>query len=111
RVPPRLVRVVLRALGLQCRLRLGREYLRAMGVGLFYMLGVTAVIAILLLWMLGIEGPVVNVIVLEAAMPAMISAGVLAMAYNLPPRLTASLVGYSLLLSLFTVWLWRHVLV
>ena len=44
-------------------------------------------------------------------MPAMISAGVLAMSYNLLPRLAASLVGYSLLLSLFTVWLWRNLLV
>lgn len=111
RISTTLVPVVMVAVGLQFRLRLDREYLRPIGVGLLYMLGVTPVIAILLLWMLGIEGPVVNVIVLEAAMPAMISAGVLAMSYNLPPRLTASLVGYSLLLSLFTVWLWRHVLV
>ena len=49
-----------------------------------------------------------KVVVLEAAMPAMISAGVLAMNYQLAPRLASSLVGYSLLLSLVTVWAWRQ---
>jgi predicted permease len=50
------------------------------------------------------------VILLEAAMPAMISAGVLAATHNLAPRLAASMVGYSLLLGLLTVWGWRLLL-
>ncbi|HSX85024.1 MAG TPA: AEC family transporter, partial [Cellvibrio sp.] len=81
------------------------------GLGLFYMLGLTPLLAMLILWVFDISGPAANVIILQAAMPAMISAGVLAMSYNLLPRLAASLVGYSLLLSLFTVWLWRNLLV
>lgn len=111
RISSTLVPVVMVAVGLQFRLRLDWEYLTPIGIGLLYMLGVTPALALLLLWIFGITGPVANVIVLQAAMPAMISAGVLAMSYNLLPRMTASLVGYSLLISLFTVWLWRRLLV
>lgn len=111
RISSTLVPVVMVAVGLQFRLRLDWEYLSPIGVGLLYMLAVTPALAMLLLWIFGITGTVANVIVLQAAMPAMISAGVLAMSYNLLPRLTASLVGYSLLISLFSVWLWRHLLV
>ena len=111
RISSTLVPVVMVAVGLQFRWRLEREYLTPIGLGLFYMLGLTPLLAMLILWVFDISGPAANVIILQAAMPAMISAGVLAMSYNLLPRLAASLVGYSLLLSLFTVWLWRNLLV
>ena len=111
RISSTLVPVVMVAVGLQFRLRLEREYLAPIGLGVFYMLGLTPLLAMLILWVFDISGPAANVIILQAAMPAMISAGVLAMSYNLLPRLAASLVGYSLLLSLFTVWLWRNLLV
>ena len=41
-------------------------------------------------------------------MPTMITAGALAIAHNLAPRLAAALVGYGILLSLLTLpaWLW-----
>ena len=41
--------------------------------------------------------------VLEAAMPPMVTAGALAIAQQLAPRLAAAMVGYSLLLSLLTL--------
>lgn len=110
RISSTLVPVVMVAVGLQFRLRLDRESLAPIGVGLTYMLVLTPALAFVILWLLDISGPAADVIVLQAAMPAMISAGVLAMSYNLMPRLAASLVGYSLLFSLFTVWLWRNLL-
>jgi predicted permease len=41
-------------------------------------------------------------------MPSMITAGVLAIAHNLAPRLAAALVGYGILVSMLTVpaWAW-----
>jgi predicted permease len=111
RISSTLVPVVMVAVGLQFRLRLEREYLTPIIIGLVYMLVLTPAFAFTALWLLDIDGPAANVIVLQAAMPAMISAGVLAMSYNLSPRLASSLVGYSLLLSLVTVWLWRNLLV
>ena len=102
-----LVPVVMVAVGLQWRLTLTPEYLSPLIVGLLYILFVSPVIACLGLWLLNIEGMVAQVVILEAAMPAMISAGVLAISHNLAPRFTASLVGYSLLIGLLSVWLWR----
>ena len=47
-----------------------------------------------------------RVTVLEAAMPSMVTAGALAIAHGLAPRLAAAMVGYGLLLSLATLPLW-----
>lgn len=107
RISSTLVPVVMVAVGLQWRLTLTPEYLSPLIVGLLYILFVSPVIACLGLWLLNIEGMVAQVVILEAAMPAMISAGVLAISHNLAPRFTASLVGYSLLIGLVSVWLWR----
>jgi predicted permease len=106
RISLTLVPVVMVAVGLQWRLRLEREYLTPMMVGIFYMLVLTPALAFAGVRLFGVEGITAKVIVLESAMPAMISAGVLAMSHNLAPRLASSLVGYSLLLSLVTVSVW-----
>ncbi len=107
RISSTLVPVVMVAVGLQWRLTLSPEYLSPLVVGLLYILLVSPVIACVGLWLFDIEGLVRQVVVLEAAMPAMISAGVLAISHNLAPRFAASLVGYSLLIGLVSVWLWR----
>ena len=107
RISSTLVPVVMVAVGLQWQFRVDRDYLVPLGVGIVCCLVVAPAFALALVWSLDISGVVAQVIVLEAAMPAMISAGVLAMSYNLAPRLVSSLIGYSLMLSLITVWLWR----
>lgn len=110
RISSTLVPVVMVAVGLQWQFKVDREYLVPLGVGIVYCLVLAPAFALGLVWSLEVEGLVAQVIVLEAAMPAMISAGVLAMSYNLAPRLSSSLIGYSLMLSLVTVWLWRLII-
>lgn len=110
RISSTLVPVVMVAVGLQWRFTLQREHVAPLLLGLFYILFVTPAFTWGGLWLLDIRGLAADVIVLEAAMPAMISAGVLAATYNLAPRLAASVVGYSLLLGLLTVWGWRLLL-
>lgn len=107
RISSTLVPVVMVAVGLQWRLTLSPEHLSPLVVGLLYILLVSPAIAYLGLWLFDIEGLVSQVVILEAAMPAMISAGVLAISHNLVPRFASSLVGYSLLIGLVSVWLWR----
>lgn len=110
RISSTLVPVVMVAVGIQWRLRLERTFIAPLAVGLLTILVVTPLFAWGFLQLLGIHNLAAQVIVLEAAMPAMITAGVLAINYQLAPRLASSLVGYSLLLSLFTVWAWKQVL-
>lgn len=102
-----LVPVVMVAVGLNWRLRLQNGLLQPFVVGLIILLLAKPAFAWLLLQFANSEPLVARVIVLEAGMPAMISAGVLAIRYNLAPRLAASLVGYSLLLGFVTLSLWR----
>jgi len=107
RLASTLVPVVMVAVGLQWKLRLEREYLAPMGIALIFILLLQPAFALIITKLFGLNGLAGHSIVLEAAMPAMISAGVLATAHNLAPRLAASIVGYSLALSLATVWIWR----
>ncbi len=108
RISSTLVPVVMVAVGLQWRLRLERDMIAPLALGLVATLFLTPLLAWVILHLLGINNLAAQVVVLEAAMPAMISAGVLAINYQLAPRLASSLVGYSLLLSLATVWAWRQ---
>lgn len=110
RISSTLVPVVMVAVGLQWRLTMSADYFSPLLIGLLYILLITPMFAYLGLWLLDIDGLVARVVILEAAMPAMISAGVLAISHNLLPRFASSLVGYSLLVGLVSVWLWRLVL-
>ncbi len=110
RLAATLVPVVMVAVGLQWKLRLAREDLQPLLIALLLILVVTPTFAWCVIRLLGVQGLVARVIVMEAAMPAMISAGVLASAHHLAPRLASMVVGYSLLLSLLTVWIWRLLL-
>jgi predicted permease len=108
RISSTLVPVVMVAVGLQWRLRLERDIMAPLFFGLIATLFLTPLLAWIILHSLGLSNLAAQVVILEAAMPAMISAGVLAINYQLAPRLASSLVGYSLLLSLATVWVWRQ---
>lgn len=110
RLASTLVPVVMVAVGMQWRLRLEREHLAPLVMALFFILVLQPSFAFALITILGFEGLVTHVVILEAAMPAMISAGVLAMAYQLAPRLASAIVGYSLMLSLLSVWGWKLLL-
>ena len=110
RISSTLVPVVMVAVGLQWRFKLESAHLVPLMVGIFYILLVSPAFAWLGLALFDIRGLVAHVVILEAAMPAMISAGVLAVSHNLAPRFAASLVGYSLLIGLVSVWVWRLVL-
>lgn len=71
-------------------------------------LAVMPALALLLVPVLNLHGSMARVTVLEAAMPSMVTAGALAIAHGLAPRLAAAMVGYGLLLSLLTLPLWAN---
>lgn len=104
--------LVMLAVGLSIQLRLSRAELLPLGLGLGLKLLVMPALALPLSWLLGLQGVMLQVNVLESAMPTMITAAALAIAHRLAPRLAAALVGYGILLSLATlpawVWLLRH---
>ncbi|HEY0334449.1 MAG TPA: AEC family transporter [Stenotrophomonas sp.] len=100
--------LVMLAVGLSLQLRLPADELRPLGVGLALKLLVLPLLALGLAWPLGLRGTLLQVGVLETAMPTMITAAALAISHRLAPRLAAAMVGYSILFSLLTLpaWTW-----
>jgi len=101
--------LVMLAVGLSIQLRLPREERVPLATGLALKLVLLPALAIPLSWMLGLQGTMLRVNVLESAMPTMITAAALAISHRLAPRLAAALVGYGIVLSLLTLPLWAVV--
>lgn len=106
RLSDALLPLAMLTIGLSVRLTLPREELRPLAAGLLLKLALMPALALLLAPLLGLQGEMARTTVLEAAMPPMVTAGALAIAHNLAPRLAAAMVGYGVLLSLVTLPLW-----
>lgn len=102
--------LVMLAVGLSIRLRLSRAELTPLGIGLLLKLLVMPALALPLAWLFGLQGTMLQVNVLESAMPTMITAAALAISHQLAPRLAAAMVGYGIVLSLVTLPAWAWVL-
>ena len=98
-----LVPLVMIAVGFQLRLRLSKEVVSQMTIGLSIKLLIAPLIALVFCKLIGLEGEVVHVSILEAAMPPMVSAGALAILANMAPKLTAAMVGGGIAVSFITV--------
>lgn len=108
RLSDALLPLVVLAIGLSIRLALPRDELKALAAGLTLKLLVMPALALLLVPLLGLRGLAADAVVLEAAMPPMITAAALAISHRLAPTLAAAMVGYGILLSLLTLpaWTW-----
>lgn len=109
RIADTLVPVVMVAVGLQWRLRIDRGHLGIIVFMMFFILFLKPLLALGLVQLVPLEALAAKTTVLEAAMPAMISTSALAVTYGLAPKLVATIIGYSLILSFLTVWLWSLV--
>lgn len=110
RIGESLVPVVMVAVGLQWHLKLDQQHLPPLLIGLGYKLVLIPALVFALFALLGLNSIAAQAVALQTAMPAMISAGVVAITHGLAPRLVSSVVGYGLLLSLVTVPLWSRLL-
>jgi predicted permease len=102
--------LVMLAVGFSLRFTLPLAELRALTAGLAVKLLVMPLVAWGMAWALGLRGDLLRVAVLESAMPAMITAAVLAIAHNLAPRLAAALTGYGILCATLTLPFWNWAL-
>jgi malate permease and related proteins len=109
RVGATLAPLALLSAGLQLRFDALREHARLLGLGLGYKLLVCPALVVALLWAANAAPSMASrVSVIEAAMPPMISAAVVATQSNLSPRLLSMMVGLGIPLGLLTApgWLW-----
>jgi predicted permease len=108
RLSDALLPLAMLTIGLSVRLTLPREELKPLAAGLLLKLALMPALAAVLVPWLGLHGEMARATVLESAMPSMVTAGALAIAHNLAPRLAAAMVGYGVLLSLLTLPLWAQ---
>ncbi len=98
-----LVPLAMLSVGLQLRLKPAREDLGPLALGLGLKMGVSAALGYALAVGFGLGSDTALTVMLQAAMPPMITAGILAADGGLAPRLASALVGWGLLLAL--LWL------
>ncbi len=110
RLADALLPLAMLAVGLSLRLRLPRDELAPLALGLGLKLVAMPLLAFAGVAALGMASPAREVVVLESGMPAMSSAAALAGAHGLAPRLAAALVGYGILLAMATLPAWRWLL-
>ncbi len=105
-----LVPVVIVAVGLQWQLKLDKGHTTAIGYALCIKLVVMPMLALIAFLALGKLNLTAKTTILQAGMPAMITAGALAASHNLAPRMASAIVGYGVLLSLISVPLWHLII-
>lgn len=110
RLADALLPLVVLAIGLGLKLKLPRDELRPLAAGLLLKLLVMPLVALALVWLLplGLEPVARDTVVLESAMPPMVTAAALAISHRLAPGLASAMVGYGIVLSLATLpaWAW-----
>lgn len=95
------------SVGMQLSVKLDRDKLQPLSLGLIYKLLLAPLILfILYVLMLGGSGPEVEVSIMEAAMAPMVTGSIIAMTYGLNPRLAAMMVGIGVPLSFLTLAGW-----
>lgn len=97
-----IVPLVLVAVGLQLKFKIPSDDLKPFAISSFIKLVVSPLLAFCICYLFGWEGMAVKVSIMEAAMPAMITAGAMASMAGLAPRLSSAIVGYGILFSFGT---------
>ncbi|WP_446008320.1 AEC family transporter [Candidatus Electrothrix sp.] len=98
-----LVPLVMVAVGFQLTLKLSKDVVSQLSIGLGIKLIIAPLVALFMCKLFGLKGEAVRVSIFEAGMPPMVSAGALAILANLSPALTAALVGIGIILSFATL--------
>lgn len=98
-----LVPLVMIAVGYQLSLSIKRNETVPLGVGLIMKLIVLPLMAYAVYKGFGLSGTAAQVAVFESGMAPMVSAGALAIIYEMAPSFTAALVGLGILLSFVTL--------
>lgn len=108
RLADALLPLVVLAIGLGLKLKLPRDELKPLAAGLALKLVLMPALALLMVVWLPLDAVAHDTVVLESAMPPMITAAALAISHRLAPGLASALVGYGILFSLATLpaWAW-----
>lgn len=108
RIGDTLAPLALLSVGMQLKMDALSEHARALVLGLSYKLVMAPALVVAALWLAGAApDTTTRVSVIEAAMPPMIGAGIVAAQANLAPRLVSLMIGVGIPLGLMTACGWH----
>jgi len=98
------------SVGLQLKIERKSAHWKFLGLGLLYKLILTpAIIYVLYVIMLGGNGMLIQVSIMEAAMAPMITAAIVASSNGLKPKLSSMMIGFGIPISFLTLLGWYFV--
>lgn len=104
--------IALVTVGLQLKIERYSKHWKFLGLGLFFkLIIIPAFFYIVYKVILGSEGVVIDVSIMESAMAPMITAAILASNYGLKPKLSSMMVGFGIPLSFLTLAFWYLILI
>lgn len=94
------------SIGLQLKFAGWRGELRHIAFTLFYKLMLAPLLIFGIIILLGLKGIIPQISIFEAAMPTLLTSGIIADQYNLNPKLANLVVGLGICLSMITTGIW-----
>lgn len=98
------------SIGLQLKFGGWFGEIKHISAALLYKLLLAPTIVCLVALVFGLKGLIPKIAIFEAAMPTLLTAGIIAGQYNLNPKLSSLVVGIGIILSLFTTAVWYMIL-
>jgi predicted permease len=98
------------SVGLQLKFGGWASEIKHISIALLYKLMLAPLFVMLVALVFGLKGMVPKIAVFEAAMPTLVTAGIVADQYNLNPKLSNLVVGVGIALSFITTGIWWMVL-
>jgi predicted permease len=98
------------SIGLQLKFAGWRGEIRHIAVTLLYKLILAPALILGLMLVLGVKGMIPKISLFEAAMPTLLSTGIIADQYNLNPKLSNLVIGLGILLSFISTAAWYFIL-
>ncbi len=99
--------IALVSVGLQLKFERNSQHWKFLGLGLLYkLILIPCLIYLIYVVLMNGKGQVVEVCLMEAAMPSMITATIVSAAHGLKPRLSSMMIGFGIPLSAVTLAVW-----
>lgn len=98
------------SIGLQLQFKGWMSELKNISITLVYKLLLAPLLVLALFFCLGFKGVTPQVAIMEAAMPTLLTAGVVADEYGLNPKLSNLIIGIGIILSLLTTCGWYYLI-
>ena len=98
------------SIGLQLKFDGWKNELKHIGASMAYKLLIAPALVLGVALLMGLKGVIPQVAIFEAAMPTLLTSGVVSEEYNVNPKLSSLIIGISILVAFATTALWYHIL-